>query len=79
VAKYSNAGRKLKLSQASQDIILKASGRQRKSCSVVAKEIAEKQKEYVTRRTINNYRHKEGLKPFHVIQKPLKSETHISN
>ncbi|CAF1296294.1 unnamed protein product [Rotaria sp. Silwood1] len=45
-ADYSNVGRKLKLSQPSQDIILKASGRQRKSGSVVAKEIAEKQKEY---------------------------------
>ncbi|CAF3799088.1 unnamed protein product [Rotaria sp. Silwood1] len=78
-ADYSNAGRKLKLSQASQDIIRKASGRQRKSCSVVAKKIAEKQKEYVTRRTINNDRHREGLKPFHVIPKPLKSETHISD
>ena len=78
-ADYSNGGRKLKLSQASQDLILKASGQQRKSCSVVAKEIAEKQKEYVTRRTINNYRHREGLKPFHVIAKPLKSETYISD
>ncbi|CAF2418175.1 unnamed protein product [Rotaria sp. Silwood2] len=35
-ADYPNAGRKLKLSQASQDIILKASDRQRKSCSIVA-------------------------------------------
>ena len=78
-ADYSNAGPKLKLSYASQDIIRKASGQQRKSCSVVAKEIAQKQKEYVTRRTINNYRHREGFKPFHVIPKPLKSETHISD
>ena len=78
-ADYSNTGPKLKLSQASQDIILKASGQQRKSCSVVTKEIAEKQNEYVTRRTINNYRHREGLKPFHVIPKPLKAETHMSD
>ncbi|CAF2519927.1 unnamed protein product [Rotaria sp. Silwood2] len=76
---YSNAGRKLKLSQVSQDIIHKASGRQGKSCSIVAKEIGEEPKKYVTGRTINNYRHREGLKPFHVIPKPLKSETHISN
>jgi transposase len=76
---YSNAGRKSKLSQASQDIILKASRRQRKSCFVVVKEMVEKQKEYVTRRTINNYHHREGLKPFHVIPKPLKSDTHISD
>jgi hypothetical protein len=45
----------------------------------VAKEIAEKHGEYVTPRTINNYRHREGLKPFHVIPKPLKTETHISD
>jgi len=63
----------------SQDIIRKASGRQGKSCSVVAKEIAQKQKEYVTRQTIYNCRHREGLKHFHVIPKPLKSETHISD
>ena len=30
-------------------------------------------------RTINNYRHREGLKPFHAIPKPLKTETHISD
>ncbi|CAF1151546.1 unnamed protein product [Rotaria sordida] len=66
-ADYSNVGAKLKLSEASQHTIRKASGQQRKSCSVVTKEIAEKQKEYVTRRTVNNYRHREGLKPFHVI------------
>ncbi len=36
-ADYSNAGPTLKLSQVSQDVILKASGRQRRSCSVVAK------------------------------------------
>ena len=33
----------------------------------------------MARRTINNYRHREGLKPFHVIPKPLKTETHISD
>jgi hypothetical protein len=44
----------------------------------VAKEIAEKRKEYVAPRIINNYRHREGLKAFHVILKPLKTETHIS-
>jgi hypothetical protein len=60
-------------------MIRKANGQQRKRCSVVTKEIAEKQKEYVTRRKVNNYRYREGLKPFHVISKPLKSETHISD
>jgi hypothetical protein len=45
----------------------------------VAREIAGRQKEYVTRRTIDNYRHRMGLKPFHVIQKSLKTETRISD
>jgi hypothetical protein len=40
-ADYSNVGAKLKLSEAAQDTIRKASDRQRKSCSIVAKEIAE--------------------------------------
>ena len=31
------------------------------------------------RRTISNCRHREGLKPFHVIPKPLKPETHMSD
>ena len=57
---YSNTNPKLKLSQTTQDIILKASGQQRKTCSVMAKEIAERQKEYVVPSTINNYRHGEG-------------------
>jgi hypothetical protein len=74
-----NRRERVKLSEASQDIIWQASGRQGKSCSIVAKEIAEKQKEYVTRRTINNYRDREGLKLFHVIAKLLKSENHISD
>ena len=43
------------------------------------RKIAERQREYVVPRTINNYRHREGLKSFHVILKPLKSENHISD
>ena len=65
--------------EAGQNIIRKTNDQQRKSCSVVAKEIVEKQKEYVTRRIVNNYRHREGLKPVHVIPKPLKFESHLSN
>ena len=40
-----------------------------KEKAVVTKEIAEKRKEYVVPRTINNYRHREGLK----------TETHVSD
>ncbi|CAF2600198.1 unnamed protein product [Rotaria sp. Silwood2] len=47
--------------------------------SQAGQDIIREASEYVTRRTINDYRHREGLKPFHVISKPLKSETHISD
>ncbi|CAF2847665.1 unnamed protein product [Rotaria sp. Silwood2] len=36
-------------------------------------------KEYVLPKTINNYHHRERLKPFYLIPQPLKSETHISD
>jgi hypothetical protein len=75
----SNAGAKLKLSEAGQDMICKASRQERESYSVVARKIAEKQKEYATRRTISKYRHREGLKPFYAIPKLLKSKTNISD
>ncbi|CAF1268087.1 unnamed protein product [Rotaria sp. Silwood1] len=78
-AGYSKSGRKLKLSEASRNIILNASGKQGKRSYIVAKEIAEKQNECGVRKTINNYRSGERQKPFHVIPKPLKTETHISN
>ena len=76
---YSECGRKLKLSDASQNLILNASGKQKRSSYALVKEIAIRHKEYVVRKTVDNYRHREGLKPFHVIQRPLKTETHISN
>ncbi len=47
---------------------VKASGRQRKTCSVVAKEIAAKQKQYVTRRTVNNYLIEKDEKRFMLFQ-----------
>ena len=67
---YSNVEAIPKLSEASRDIIREATDQQRKSGPVVAKGIAEKQKEYATGRAVNNYHHKEGLKPFYVIPKP---------
>ena len=49
---YSACGRKLKLSEESQNIIINASSKQRRSSSTVAKEIAERQEdEYVNRST----------------------------
>jgi hypothetical protein len=42
-------------------------------------ETTEKQEEYVVPKTIDSYRFKEGLKSFHVIPGPLKTESHISD
>jgi hypothetical protein len=78
-ADYTECGRKLKLSDASRNLILSASGQQKRSSYVLVKEIVEKHKEYVVPKTVDNYRHREGLKPFHVIPRPLKTETHISD
>jgi hypothetical protein len=70
-ADYSECGRKFKLSD--------ASGKQKRSSYALVKEIAAKHKEYVVPKTVDNYRHREGLKAFHVIPRPLKTETHISD
>ena len=72
-ADYSNVGAKSKLSEA---LFVKQMVNKGKA---ILKDIAEKQTEYITGRTVNNYRQREGIKPFHVIPKPLKSETHISD
>jgi hypothetical protein len=45
----------------------------------MAKEIAEKHKEDIVPKTIANYRHRERIKPFHIIPRPLKTETRISD
>ncbi|CAF4830585.1 unnamed protein product, partial [Rotaria sp. Silwood2] len=42
----------------------------------VAKEILEKTKQRVSYVTVHRERHRQGLKPFHVIAKPLKTSTH---
>ena len=59
-ADYLNICAKLKLSEVGENSILKARGQQRKGCSVVANETAEKQKLYVIRRTVNKYHHRDG-------------------
>ena len=70
-ADYSECGRKLKLAD--------ASGKQKRSSYSLVEEIAAKHKEYIVAKTVDNYRHREALKPFHVISRPLKTETHISD
>ena len=79
-ANCSNAAPKLKSPQASQDIIVKASGQQGKGCSVAVKETAEKPKEHVVPRAINNCHPQEDQKPpFHETPKSPKIEAHISD
>lgn len=70
-------GRPLKLSQESRNIVSNSSGMQKKSCSQVARQILDTRNKSVVRQTVRNYRIREGLKPFHVISKPLKTETHV--
>jgi len=65
--------------QSTVDCRISATGKQKRSSYALVKEIAAKYGGYVTQKTVNNYRHREGLKPFHVIPKPLKTETHISD
>jgi transposase len=76
---YGGIGRPLKMSQESRQIVLQASHKQRKSCNAVAREILELRGKRVSREAVRRFRHKEGLKTFHVIAKPLKTETHIAD
>jgi hypothetical protein len=74
-----SGGRKAILSQESQNLILAASHKQRKSCNNLVLEILEKRGKTVSFMTIYRYRVNLGLKPFHVISKPLKTKTQIED
>lgn len=72
-------GRPLQLSQESRQIIASSSHKQRKGNRKVAQEILQLRGKRVGQRTVGRYREREGLKPFHVIAKPLKSQTHVED
>jgi len=72
-------GRPLQLSQESKEIIAAGSHKQRKGNRRVAQEILQKRGKRVGHQTVGRYRQREGLKPFHVIAKPLKTQTHIDD
>jgi transposase len=76
---YDHTSRPLKMSQESQAIVLRASHKQRKSRNAVAREILEFRGKRVSEATVRRLRHREGLKPFHVIARPLKTETSIED
>jgi hypothetical protein len=67
------------LSQGSKEIVASASGIKGSGSRKVAKEILEKRGKRVSHMTIYNERYRQGLKPFHVIAKPLKTNTHIED
>ncbi|CAF4138404.1 unnamed protein product, partial [Rotaria sp. Silwood2] len=73
------SGRPQVLTQESKSIVASASSFRNSSCRRVASEILEKTKQRVSHVTIYNERHRQGLKPFHVIAKPLKTNTHIED
>lgn len=72
-------GRPLQLSQESRQIILSASHKQRKGNRKVAQEILQMRGKRVSHVTVGAYRHREDLKAFHVIAKPLKTQTHVED
>lgn len=67
------------LTQESRNIVASANGVGDSSCRRVAREILEKTKQRVSHVTIYNERHRQGLKPFHVIAKSWKTNTHIED
>lgn len=72
-------GRPQQLSQESRGIITESSNKQRKSHRQVAQEILQRRGKRVSHVTVLFYRRREGLKPFHVIARPLKTQTHIED
>jgi transposase len=72
-------GRPQKLSQESKDIVASSSGVRSSSCRKVAREILEKTRQRVSYETVRRERYRQGLKPFHVIAKPLKTNTHVED
>jgi len=72
-------GRPLQLSQESREIIAAGSHKKRSGNRKVAQEILQKRGKRVDQSTISRYRTREGLKPFHVVARPLKTQTHIED
>ena len=65
------AGRPSQLSQESKEIISNSSHKQRKGHQKVAQEILQIRGKRVSHMMVSRHRHREGLKPFHVIAKPF--------
>jgi len=72
-------GRPLQLSQESREIIANASHKQRNGHRKVSQEILRRRRKCISYSTVRNYRVRDGLKSFHVVTKPLKTQTHIQD
>ncbi|CAF1368481.1 unnamed protein product [Rotaria magnacalcarata] len=73
------SGRPEILTQDSKNIITSANGISGSSCRKVTREISEKTGQRVCHVTVYRERYRQGLKPFHVIAKPLKTNTQIED
>jgi hypothetical protein len=62
-----------------RDIIASTSGIRGSSSRKVAREILEKTRQQVSHMTVHRDRYRQGLKPLHVIAKPLKTKTHVED
>ena len=67
------------LSQDSKNIIAFASSIRSNSSRKVAREILEKTRQKVSYSTVRRERLRQGLKPFHAISKPLKTNTRVED
>ena len=72
-------GRPKILSQESKSIIASASGIGDSSSRKVSREMLGKEGEHVSGGTARRKHQRQGLKPFHVITKPLKTNAHIDD
>lgn len=78
-ADFSNCGRPESLSQESKEIIKESIGLQRNSCRELSKAILDKREKCHSRMAVYRFLRKQGLRPFHVIAKPLKTELNREN
>lgn len=67
------------LSQESKDIIVRSSGKRRRSNANVANEINEIRGKNIDKHLVGQYRIRMGLKAFHVLPKPMKNAVTIEN
>jgi transposase len=73
------SGRPLQLSQESREIVTSANHKQRRGNRRIVQEILQRRGKRVSKETVRLYRLREGLKPFKVVARPLKTWRHIED